>query len=366
MNLHHVIPAEDRLRFLSCRRAWDFAARERGNREPARPTQLVELNRAIGDALAVYYFPGMWDWAPTIVLPLVRQAFAKSIAARRREYLVAHRLTDLPPDLERSASEREELGLAVIEAYLGWAPTVDEFAPLKVATEIDVQVPDPRRPGRDFGVGMEAVRYRDRTDLLAMDADNGYWMVEHRFVHGAWPDPEAVLRDDRCLSWCWAWEQDNPGLHVKGTIYNELMVDEPVITSPPRGPRSTVTQHGGGGAVPEMWEIPSVEYDLRIQLGDGFRRVHVPRQQAEVAAFGERLADQLREMIDPAIRPYPNPSTTRCELCEFRPPCLALDVGRDAESMLAQSYRDRSHEVQAGTLGARIWSSGRGAAPPTP
>jgi len=365
MALHHVIGAEDRATFLDCRRAWDLSARERRNLEPVLSGEPVDVERAIRDALAVYYFPGMWDWQPSVVLPLVRRAFTDSVAAQRARYLKTYELAALPPDQERTADERARLGLELLETYVSWAPTVDEFAPIQVLAEIDVQVPDPRSAERELAVGSRAVRYRDRIDILAMDADHRYWLIEHRFVTDAWPDVEAVQRDDRCLSWCWAWEYDNPGLHVQGTIYNELRIDDVAgadPTTPPPGPRSPVAQHHS-----EISPLgPSAtEYELRIRFGDRFRRLEVPRRPAEIDACGRRLAEQLADMIDDGLSLYPNPSTARCERCAFRSPCLSLDVDGDAAALLAASYRPREHEVRGGTLGGRTWSMGRGAVPPS-
>jgi hypothetical protein len=144
-------------------------------------------------------------------------------------------------------------------------------------------------------------------------------------------------------------------------VYNELQMSGAAAGSAPRGPRSTVAQHRTTGALAGG---TAEEYDLRIRLGDGYRRVQVPRARAELAAFGQRLADQLVEMIDAATSVYPNPSTARCGTCAFRAPCLALDAGRDVDELLARSFRRRDHEPKPGTLGARTWSMGRGAAPP--
>jgi hypothetical protein len=117
----------------------------RARRPGAVPAEPVDVQRAVRDALAVYYFPGMWDWSPAIVLPLVRRAYAESVAARRLEYLTAHGLADLPRDVAARADERVERGRALLEAYLAWAPTVDEFAPAQVLAELDVNRPGSRR-----------------------------------------------------------------------------------------------------------------------------------------------------------------------------------------------------------------------------
>jgi hypothetical protein len=54
----------DRGAFKRCRRQWDLGARERQNWEPARPAAVPDLDLAVRDALAVYYFPGMWTASP--------------------------------------------------------------------------------------------------------------------------------------------------------------------------------------------------------------------------------------------------------------------------------------------------------------
>lgn len=75
-----VISPADRASFRRCRRQWDFAARPRRNLEPlaARP----DLERAVRDTLAVYYFPGMWDWDPSITRPLVVQGLERALAGQ--------------------------------------------------------------------------------------------------------------------------------------------------------------------------------------------------------------------------------------------------------------------------------------------
>jgi len=72
----------DRGAFKRCRRQWDLGARERQNWEPARPAAVPDLDLAVRDALAVYYFPGMWDWQRSVVLPLVLQGFARSMGCQ--------------------------------------------------------------------------------------------------------------------------------------------------------------------------------------------------------------------------------------------------------------------------------------------
>ena len=68
-----VTPA-DRASLRRCRRQWDFGARCRRNLEAAERPAGPDLAAALREALAVYYFPGMWDWQRSITLPLVVEA----------------------------------------------------------------------------------------------------------------------------------------------------------------------------------------------------------------------------------------------------------------------------------------------------
>jgi hypothetical protein len=348
--LPYVLSAGDRDAFLSCRRAWDLSARERGNLEPRRPAAKTRTDAVLA-ALAVYYFPGMWDWQPPLVLRLVRTAFLDALPER-------HGWDD---------------GLALLEAYFHWAPEIDDLSPVMVTTELDVRVPDPAQPGRDIAApGVRGVHYRDRPHLLAIDAANRYWMVEHRLVPGPWRPVELLRLEERCLSWCWAFEQAYPGSRVEGTVFNELRADaEPPVVAPAQPARRGGLPQSGHSYVrpwspsPEPAD-PAVSAPVAEVVESAlFRRVRLPRARAELASFGVRLAAQVHAMVDPGVACYPTPSPGRCTRCAFRAPCLAMNSGADPAAQLASDYRARNHDPVPGQLGGGTWSTGRGAAPPT-
>jgi hypothetical protein len=79
-----VVTAADRASFTRCRRQWDFGAALRQNLERRQTLTLPDLDRAVRDALAVYYFPGMWDWDRTVRLPLVGQELARALTRQRQ------------------------------------------------------------------------------------------------------------------------------------------------------------------------------------------------------------------------------------------------------------------------------------------
>ena len=61
--MDYRITEDDRVRFKRCRRQWDFASSHRRGLEPVSAVDPV-LPAALKDALAVYYYPGTWDWQP--------------------------------------------------------------------------------------------------------------------------------------------------------------------------------------------------------------------------------------------------------------------------------------------------------------
>src|SRR5919205_2941661 len=103
----------DREWFKRCRRAWDLGSRTRQNLEPlATPASSfrLDLDRALRDALAVYYFPGMWEWDRNVVLPLAFQAFTKAMTTQRENHETTTPLTaEEREDWERQLADGKEL-----------------------------------------------------------------------------------------------------------------------------------------------------------------------------------------------------------------------------------------------------------------
>jgi hypothetical protein len=92
----------ERASFLRRGRPWDVAAGMRQNPEPANRPAAPDLDRAIRAALAVYYFPGMWDWDNGVRLPLVGQELDRSIPQHRRMYARAREPARVKPVEQRT------------------------------------------------------------------------------------------------------------------------------------------------------------------------------------------------------------------------------------------------------------------------
>jgi hypothetical protein len=358
--------AGDRAAFKRCRRQWDFAARERQNLEPVEAPAGPDLDLAVRDALAVYYFPGMWDWQRSVVLPLVLQGFARS---RGRQAAA--------PEVE-----------AMLRRYFEWAPAVDRFSPIKVECIFEVNLPDPA--GGDQELVLDdgrPIRYQGRVDLLAGDEHDRYWVVAHRVVDRFGPADDLLL-DEELVAAGWAMERFFPGMRVAGTVHNELLrpagpgwagSHRPPEAAPRRARRGLrrrrhqrgLPQHeasGGGRSLPYARRgarpRPADPAEVSSE-GDGeFRRTRILRAPAELASMGARVAAEALDMVDPELRPYPSPAPEHCGGCRFVAPCLAVERG-DVQAVLGAGYRDRGPErVEPGRLGSATWGTGRGAAPP--
>jgi hypothetical protein len=241
MGTDYILRPWERELFLGCRRAWDFGAYERQGLESAAPPGLLDLEQAVKDALAVYYFPGMWDWNRAIVGPLATEGFAKALRTQRQAY-EASTATALDAEGVARWEAASMAGRRLLDAYYGWAPGVDTWSPVQVETLFDVTVPDPDQP--DLGLltpDGRGVLYRLRVDLVVLDKAGRYWVVEHRLCPDGFAERDDLLLDDSALTRSWAWEQGFLS-KVAGTIHNACRHP----TSPGRRNRGSAAPGSGG------------------------------------------------------------------------------------------------------------------------
>jgi hypothetical protein len=388
-----ILTPGERAEFKRCRRAWDLGAPVRRNLEPVQTPAALDMDRLIRDALAVYYFPGMWDWSRIVVLPLVSQALEKGLG-RLRSGSGPSRSSGSSGSAGSSGSSgssgsagsdaEDVVALRrLLAGYLDWAPSIERLAPVLVEVDYEVDLADPDQPDMALRTRTgDNIRYRGRIDVLAMDEHDAYWIVQHRVVD-RWTPLELLIRDEETTAACWAWEQYYLGMSITGTIHNELRVPsdfEP--DTEPSAPQSNASTHerggipqsdgsGGGRSIPQHRRLyarssePEQQERVVRDIGPWFRRTWIRRPRAEIDQAGRQLATEARRILDPDVSVYPSPSELACGHCPFVAPCQALYEGEDAEAILADSYRPRpSVELVEGRLGGVTWSTGRGAAPP--
>ena len=342
----------DRTAFKRCRREWDFSATNRQNLEPVAPLDSIDLQKALHAALAMYYFPGMWEWDRAIVQPLVHQALDRSLRGQ------AERVAD-----NQSLPELLDHGHALLDAYAAWAPTVDHFTPIRVETDFEVNIPDPAQPGVNLLTPAgDEVRFSGRLDLLVIDSDDAYWVVQHRLVTDSWADHDVLQLDETSIAWAWAWPQFYLGMQISGTVYNEIHADAGELSTPVPAPEGRL--HVGHRRMYARSGTVSGER-LHAEGTDAFRRTRILRSEAELAAASANLAAEVIAATSPDLQVYPSPGPEVCSRCLYRAPCLLVNQGQDPTAELSKAYQRRSGEtLQEGRLGGVTWSMNRGAAPP--
>ena len=362
----HVVRDTDRSRFKQCRRAWDLGARSRRNLVPAAPAGPPDLDRAVRDALAVYYFPGMWEWDREIVVPLAVEAFTRSLRMQRGRDERSRTRRRRRRDVDDTWAEAAAVGERLLHGYFAWAPTVDDFTPVRVEADFEFDVPDADRPEVDLlARDGRAIRFRGRVDMLVIDADDAYWLVDHRVVD-AWSDSEQLVLDERGVDRVLGMGAVLPRhAHRRRRLQRAARRRRRAAgrrrPARRRHPRAHGTArsspHGRtGGAGSRPADHP----------GRGARVPPDPDPACPGALerMGAQLAAEALEMTDDGLALFPHPTRANCSQCEFRRPCIAMNEGADAEALLAAGFRERGPELEEGRLGGVTWSMNRGAVPP--
>src|SRR5437870_11965448 len=144
--MSEIIRAYERTAFKRCRRAWDFGSRSRQNYEPLVPARAFDLEKAVHDALALWYFPGMWEWDRSLVRGFAMEGFHKSMRKQLDAYAAVADVSEAQEE-EWVAQMGEGHGLLV--RYFAGSPGVDAVSPVRVDTSIDANVRDPAIVGVD-------------------------------------------------------------------------------------------------------------------------------------------------------------------------------------------------------------------------
>lgn len=372
----YTINSSDRESFQSCRRAWDLGSGLRQNYEPVAATQAFDFDQAMHYALAVYYFPAMWDWNRSIVRPLALQGFVRSMREQREDYAARHEFT---PEQDEEWNGYLELGKSMLEDYFEWASAVDDFDTMRVETDMAVNIPDPWSPGNEMVTPAgEPIRFGARIELLVVDQEDQFWLVDHRLAGRDWADTEQLLLDEELVAQCWACELHYLKVAIAGTVYNELSAHTLLR---PSGEAQGTWANGHGGSVdseparaprdPQRWSelTPPSQQRGGSTNGEGgeqgrlvyqegnefFRRTWIRRGRTELDNAGRHMALLARDMTDPELLVYPSPSQQHCPRCNYRELCIGMNEGSDVDGIVRASYRKRpAGEYRRARIGGGI------------
>lgn len=370
--------------FRTCRRAWDFGARIRQNYIPLTQPHVFDFDKAIHDALAVYYYPAMDDWSRHIVRPVAMQGFIRSMQTSRALYEEGATLT---PDQERDYEEHLELGKGLLNGYFKWVAGVDDVESIFSDHDVWVPILDPNSDDPEQELARpdnRPVRYLGRIDGMVSDTNDEYWIVNHRIVYDGFHDLDTLIDDKLGFTHIWGMEFAYPQLWVAGIIYNELLVDafhnrvgddtvsdEEIVEIDKRHMRGARHMHTRRGPrdplnYPEEMDAPKspstrdIEYDEVVdQIGnEAFRRTVIRRGRRGVRDAGQRLSAEAVQMAMEEPEIYPTEDKAVCRTCVFVAPCEAMTAGEDITPIMAANYRQRD-DVESLEEESMRWSAAR-------
>lgn len=244
------------------------------------------------------------------------------------------------------------LGVEMLEAYFERErkyPLVDEV----VEVERRVYVPIRSRSGQVVG------RLSVRTDVVGRRSGD-LVVVDHKTASREMSASQLDLDDQLTAEVYSVWKTREDGEFPEEAIYNVLMKKVP---KPPKelkpakdGTRKLskdktqlTTYDMYASAIRDMGLDPAEYADILQVLYDQeqssespfFRRDHVLRSPAQMAAFEDNLYQEWRDMRmvagDPQ-RAYPNPSPFSCPSCPVRLVCTTINDDGDVAAIIKAQY----------------------------
>ncbi len=329
-----IIRTSDRGRFKRCRQLWDFESPMRQGYRYTPGIKALDFGIAVHKGLEVYYDPERFENYPREGREwLAKAAFLASCNEHKARILSAQ--PDMALETETDFEERKTLGLGMLEHYFLWAADHDhDFRPIK--SEIEFEVPIP---------GLDAV-YQGRIDMIIEDLSGSYWIVDHKTA-AQFGETTYLDLDVQASSYCWAI-QKQLNIPINGIIYNEIrktVPKDPRVNangslSKDKNQRTSAYLYRKKLIELGLDTTPYTEYlDHLEQSQNFFRRTTVYRSVAELARVEYLIGLEARDMLDPAVRIYPNPTKFNCQGCAFFTPCLALMDGSDVDWVLNTSGR---------------------------
>jgi len=335
-----IIRTSDRIQFKRCRRKWAFSSNLRGNLTYSGESP-APLWFGTGFHFALEDFHGYNRFGDPFK---AFQAFAAASETADRK----SGTSTVPTDLD----ELLELAEGMFRHYGDWQENRREFETLWVLgrpmVELNLLVPLPR-------LGKE-VYYSLTIDRLVTDGYGRIWMQDYK-TYKIFQTASKLEMDPQILSYAWGLFK-LLGIEVEGMAYLQFLKTVP---SAPRllkngmfsqAKNQTVSYLSYRRALRDHYgdEVPH-DYDDFLEFlmaqenedGDRFLRLDRVRiNPAQRDSEYKKILLEGRDMLNPKLPIYPNPTRDCNWDCSFREACLAMDRGDDWQHILNELFVSRS------------------------
>jgi hypothetical protein len=361
----------------------------------------LEFGIAFHSGMQVLYEPETYDMDKQVVGELAVKTFVDECNKQKAKFLRESGEPALEPAKDEEYADRVELGKGMLRYYyMKQLPNnPDGFRPVKVEIPFEVPVMHPetgeplmckcdkcwemfnlqQAKSKPVSVSLGSIEegvtedwaaalsdpradwpglpvtYAGRIDCIGIDQNGDYWIVDWKTTAQISQDEEFLQLDDQIGSYVWALRKIL-GLPVRGFIYHEQKKGFP---KPPN--ENTKRRLGRKFSVAKNQDTDYETYLATIKEHDAeayaeglyddflsflryegtvfFKRHVVYKSDYELEQIGFNIGQEAIEMIDPAIRIYPNAGRFGCRFCGFRIPCLGKNGGHDYMYTLKTLFR---------------------------
>lgn len=335
------IHTHDRIRYKRCRRKWDLSSPVRRHLEPKQDTPNINLWFGTGFHFALEDYHGFNRFGdPAEALLAFYKAFR-------------------PNELPEGSEDIITLGMDMFDHYKRWLEYRDSYRTVWIEGVPQVEVRFALELTDLSEIAGKPVVFRGTIDRVVEDANGNWWVQD--FKTAAHVDLNKLANDPQIGNYVWAAEQYYQR-EIMGMVYTqfakkvpkqptvlksgELSLNKQQKTTHYLYRKELLDRYPDGNFPPRYVEFLNHLASLETPEGDEYiRQDEVQRNiHAKVSTYNH-MWKEVREMIDPDLAIYPNP-TRDCswDCTEFRPVCIAMDEGDDYEYLIQEFYRRKEED----------------------
>ena len=208
---------------------------------------------------------------------------------------------------------------------------------------------------KEYGAEYVQIVYHGTLDRVVKDIHGDLWILDYKTAKSY--DGQKLSLDPQISAYCWAAEQWL-GMEIKGMLYVQMIKKAP---SPGRITQQGVSADKRQVTTHKMYRETLIDYygsvdkapkknidflndlaDRELENGDPFIRFDfVEKNEASKVNTYYNILAEGKEMLDPNLPLYPNPTRDCAWDCPFREVCLAMEEDGDYEFML-EEFESRS------------------------
>jgi hypothetical protein len=325
------IHTSDRVLFKRCRRRWNWSSPLRENLEPE------------GASHSALWFGSGFHFA-------LEDYHGYNLFGHPIEAFRAYGKATDPKEIPADAAELWDLAQGMLNHYVdNWLPRRKHFKTFWINGIPQVEVP--------FSVRIPDTNavYEGTFDRVVVDPYKRLWVLDYKTAKQI--ETGKLETDPQVTAYTWAARLFY-GERVQGTVWQQHLKAVPNLPVHLKGggfsqnknqktthaiyKKALKEQYGG---VPTTYvDFLNLLAERETPEGDGFIHLSlIERNTASTNSEVMKIYAETRDMTNPHLPLYPNPTRDCSWDCPFRVPCIALDDGSDWQQILEEGYTKKNY-----------------------